>query len=316
MFWLLLSPHNNANGNANIISRLIMLAIFQTAYFWAAWKFWNAFLVEYRYGVRLLADCPLSKERWRDEVGRGDEHADLVPTLPMTSNRIRTERLRYPWPSAVCTLLLVVVYLQAGIQIPAWNLFAFSAFCLFMIRPMMRWCQYSESTEAYERIEARDEQFLPLDKHLVCIDDSNFYRFHHRCLCDLGFEQIKRRRFQHYFAQPGGCVVVILGRDRHKRWDYISLVSVDDSGCVIESHSNEVALREMADAQSMWRLQQIDAGDVVAALNCHQQFVESNIDGPRKLVDVHSYMETSEHIHEVIARAKIMHFNEKLVSFA
>ena len=159
---------------------------------------------------------------------------------------------------------------------------------------------------------------LPVGKQLFQVNDSNFYRYHRSCLENLGFVQVGSRRYRHYFAMSNGSVVVILGRDSPSQLqptDYVSLVSIDAAGCILESRSSASALEKIAAADSMRQLQSIDAGDVVVALARHEQFVKSQVGDPRRLTEI-CYPAIAEHVHEVTARAKISHYNKKQIAFA
>ena len=312
-----------ADGNAR--GALVVLG-FDAFCLWWIRKSWDTFRADYRYGVRLhqLMQAVQSDQRFGADAGMQTDavctqNLDGPVHWPVLKHATRTEKLRLPWPSAICVCLSISVFFIGMRQpVSTWSLLAFCVALWCMNRPLNRWTTCSGSTEPFAALEASDRSILPVDKHWCPVDDSNFYRFHRHCLTDLGFRQIGTRRYRHYFARPDDRVVVVLGRDIHARWepDYLTIVSIDDAGNVFESHSNASGLSKIADANAMWQVQSIDAGDVPIALERHQRFVNDQIEESARLVALSCCPAVSEHIHEVSARARISYFNENQIAFA
>jgi len=183
----------------------------------------------------------------------------------------------------------------------------------------LRWSDYRIETLPFQSAKAEEESLLPLDKHLTRIDDSNFYRFHKKGLTELGFQTLGQQRHRHFFTSPAGDVIAVLGRENFLTQmpkDYLSLISIDDQGCIHESCSlDRPHLKKWADCHELWRFQTLDTCDVVSALMRHQEFATSE-SSSQQFVVANQYPSFAKYFHEVTANAKIRYYNEYRIAFA
>jgi len=316
---LLIGSHEPSDGSS-LIAKLCVTIVFSSIFLWCgAYKNWKAWLIEYRYGLRL------SK---MDETTTNNELPSLQTiTAPsdLFDQPVVKEKLSYPWPSIVCTVLLFVSLFQ-WLRILAVNELSLAGSTIFLIafilisRPYMRWAAYFAKTSTFEHTEANENSFLSLNKYLTQIVDSNFYRFQKRRLTELGFQPLGQQRHRHFFVSPFGDVIAILGRENphNKRIpkDFMSLISIDEQGCIHESSSlNHAEFQTWADCHELWRFQSLDTSDLATTLLRHQEFVTAESSG-RQFVISTKYRPFAKYFHEVTSNAKVRYYNEYQVSFA
>jgi len=320
IFWMW--PHGGPE-DPGLVAKLIVLFLFGSIFLWEAYDYWKAWLIEYRYGLRLaLTDRGIEAINGTTTINELQFLPSTVVPSGLIDQPVTKEKLRFPWPSLICNTLLFTFYFFqfANLnQMPFFWIISFPILGLYFHRPFSRWANYLVETSTFESIEAEEKSLLPLDKNLTRTDDSNFYRFHERELIELGFHSQGEQRHRHFFTSPAGDVIAILGREKHCvkiPKDYLSLISIDDQGCIHESCSlDRPHLKKWADCHELWRFQTLDTCDVVSALMRHQEFATSESSG-QQFVVANQYPSFAKYFHEVTANAKIRYYNEYRIAFA
>jgi len=316
---VLLWPDDAADP-PSIIGKLFVLAVFSSVFLWQAYKYWKAWHVEYKYGLRL------SKTDRNTQVVAQAAATDRAQFLRSTKttleliDRPEKESLRFPWPSLACACLMFLTPFLGLDLSPSWRLFAWVAACIFVSLPYFRWSNlFGSETKSFEAMEAADNGLLPLDKHLIQINDSNFYRLHKTKLTKLGFLPLGQQRYRHFFSDPTGQVIAILGRDSLSETlaaVYLSLVSIDEQGCMMESSSlDRPYIKKWADCHEQWTFQTLNVRDVETALQRHLNFATTESNSAQFVAAKH-YPTFAEYMHDVTCAAKIRHFNQYRVAIA
>jgi len=320
VFWMW--PYDEPD-HPSITVKLCVLTVFSSLMLWRAYDWWKIWLVEYKYGLRLLA-----MERDKQAFDQTSV-SNIGKPLPPTKTTLKLieqpakEKLRFPWASLVCCGLMVLALFLSPDSIDpisGWLLFAWVGAMLFMFRPYERWSNlFGRETVSHEAKEADDNRLLPLNKLLGRVNDSNYYRFYRRQLTELGFEPLGQQRYRHFFADPTGQVIAILGRDsltEELANDYLSLISIDDKGCMIESSSlNRPYIEKWAACHERWNFQTLDLGDAATALTQHKEFATSG-SSSEQFIAANEYPAFAKHVHEIASAAKIRYFNQYRVAFA
>lgn len=314
-------PYDNPEG-PDVPAEICVLIVFGSIFLWAASDSWKAWLQDFEYGVRLK-----KLDQATETVDKAPTVADAQPLQSLTDSlqlvgHPAKEKLRFPWPALIscicCILLFIPIFMVNGVVSVTWLLGVVCA-SVFVYRPIVRWFMCYSDTKTYEAKEAEEKSFLPLDKHFIHVDDSNFYRFQKRKLLELGFQPLGQQRFHHFFTNPTGDLIAILGR-KHSRqgkvYNYFSLISIDDQGCVFQSDSFIAKnFKKLADCHKLWKCQTLDTQDIETALTQHNEYAVSG-DATRRFVSAGDYSVLAKYIDEVTTIAKVKHFNQHRIAIA
>jgi len=93
-----------------LIDRLVVVFLFGSGLLWIGARYWKDWLVEYRYGLRLaLTDRDVEAINGTTTINE----LQFLASTPVPSNLIdrsvTKEKLRFPWPSLICTALLIAL---------------------------------------------------------------------------------------------------------------------------------------------------------------------------------------------------------------
>lgn len=316
-------PDNTPN-RPGIIGKLCVTVLFGSIYLWEAFRWWKAWLIEYRYGLRLLDMDQNSKTI--DTTTDSNSCQTPAATLQWI-NQPAKEKLRFPWPSAICcSLLALLLFLVLDLigpnePVPGGLLVVWCGACIWVFLPFYRWSiMIGHHTMPFQAMKADDKTLLPLDRNLICLNDSNFFRFHERKLTELGYRPLGEQRYRHFFADPTGRTIAILGRNSITDTlaeDYFSLLSIDDLGCIIESSTlDRPYIEKWVACHEQWNFQYIDSVDVENALACHHEFVTATGIGRQHSFAESEYALLASYIHAITTNAKIRYYNQYRVAFA
>ena len=143
-------PYDTPEG-PGVFAKICVLIVFSSIFLWAGYKSWKAWLVDYEYGVRLSKLVQASEVVDKDATGiQSLNHESLTDSLAQVDKPAK-EKLRFPLPSLVCCILLVVYIFQWQPVSTLW-LGAIVCFLLFVYRPFHRWTLCYSETQSFEAV--------------------------------------------------------------------------------------------------------------------------------------------------------------------